>query len=441
MRVVKILIVLGAVLLLAGVIGVALWFHRDMQTRSVTLPNSSIITVEAILLGTNQFTTSTPFYNAARKYLPRGWQGWIPPQISGRMSADTNSITLYIRQQNTPLNFSGQLWDTSEVYDTAGLRYERISGSGSIGGYQCLMICSFPRRDPEFIVHLLNRSNSRIATLRLPNPVKGPFPVWKSETLPQSKTNGLVQLTLNGGSVSKSDRHIHCKWRTELKSEDNLWSKHGKIRYHWLTDATGNYGSFLSPKEPAWKVHFQCFRNEKTSFRTNETWLLKDLKVPTAGDGRALLLTNTIEGVRIAVQTLSGAALTVITNGTNFSFRPYANSSSDTSSSSSSGFDSWEELGSDCPMFVIETDHISSDTEILFRFRDAAGKLIPPEATPYGYNSSSTGSKAKRKYMKRIKVNSDTVSLEVIINRGRQFEFLISPLDVEGTDQYLRTVE
>src|SRR5262249_40418898 len=99
---------------------------------------------------------------------------------------------------------------------------------------------------------------------------------WTPEAMPATKEVEGVIVTL------KSLKHVE-KWRHvnpvfDVECDDASWQR--PVPTHVWTDATGNSGSWLSPFEPAWKLHLRLRRRRDAEFPANAKWKLSGLAVP-----------------------------------------------------------------------------------------------------------------------------------------------------------------
>ena len=153
-----------------------------------------------------------------------------------------------------------------EVVDEHGCTTP-IGGWGSSRGPGGFLINSyalecFPRRAPSFNLRFKSRpggaTSNVLAELRVPNPARGPFPVWKPKPLPQSRKNGELTVVLKGMQMGGSGDQAWLAPEIEQM-------KNGRPADDWssallgIHDATGNtHPSRLCTHEPAWKLEMDC---------------------------------------------------------------------------------------------------------------------------------------------------------------------------------------
>ena len=110
---------------------------------------------------------------------------------------------------------------------------------------------SFPRRDREFTVQLVERSRAQVLEFRIFNPVfQETFPEWPATALPASIGRDKFTLHLRGFDVDPESGDF--KPRLEIEPRREGWT--AEMYPGELEDATGNHGNRLSPWEPCWKL-------------------------------------------------------------------------------------------------------------------------------------------------------------------------------------------
>jgi hypothetical protein len=145
-----------------------------------------------------------------------------------------------------------------------------------------------------------DKSQSVVAEFELPTPPARTIPEWAPETLPSTKSDRDLSVTLNELAVrfdisGRSPAGARPDFRIEPRF---VVSREGTPATEWdtteyeLTDALGNTGTpwncRLSPFEPAWKLHMRLFRSAPASFDPAERFELKDIPLPDVGNSRAL---------------------------------------------------------------------------------------------------------------------------------------------------------
>jgi hypothetical protein len=426
-------------LLVAGIFAaLALALPRIRAARKgnfANLAGGARLELAGTSIGGATFTTDKPWMARARKILPGALQRWLPTVFTGICGNGSNSLTVWVRVSPagavTPVS-----WGRASTEDDSGFSYAEGSGYCSMGSGQLtgMTLRAYPRRQKDFLFHLLDAQGATVATFRVPNPAAGPFSEWQPLPLPQTATNGPVTLTLRGlerrqGWINQP--YVSGSWKAE--SVQPGWSN-ATVRYWTLLDATGNEGQQLSPREPAWKFRAQVMRPNPGDFAPAEKLVLTNLPLQAAGHFLAMDQTNLAAGLTINVSVLCGAGCLAITNGTSRSM------SSDlqgwtghtTYGRSSNGDLLVEMWGATNSFFLVEAANTQAGDEIHFYLRDDLGRDVKIQAN--GWSGGLTGG---RVYQPTFSAPADAkfVTLEVIVDRPLVFDFLVNPREVQGVKQ------
>ncbi len=252
------------ILFFVGVSGLVtgwFWLRGSTQVRVALLSDGSRVELLGTAVGTNYFSNDQPWQRVARRYLPsRLARRWLPPTINGTARGSPDSINIYVRITGPAAAPGGaKPWQEYGAQDTNGFLYFRNGGysafgvgPGSSNWVTVFDVSSYPRRQPEFLLCFYTNftGGAMSATLRVPNPMHGPFPEWRPVPLPQTITNGPVSLALESLQPAGVPGYSYIRPDWQLESSDPAWS-HARVRYWTFRDATGNEGAYLSPSEPA----------------------------------------------------------------------------------------------------------------------------------------------------------------------------------------------
>ena len=353
-----------------------------------------------------------------------------PGRAERLLRGSSNGITVYLRI--SPGGPAGTApWQGYVAEDKSGFRYPQEGGYCSFGDskgnmiYGLILRC-FPRREPEFVLRLLDQSGLALGTLHVRNPFPGPFPEWQPMPLPQTQTNGVVQLTLYGFEerVNGQWTNINAAWG--LQATDPAWT-HARARTQIFLDPTGNEGRFLSPKEPAWKARTLVYRERIEDFAPGELLVLTNVALPTPGNFVPIDATAGFSGVSINVLALASAGSFGLSNGVTRFMLPISQGSSGHSVSSGSK-DTIETWGSPPPFLMVEARNMQQDDELHAQIRDQSGEEL--KVTMAGYN---TGQNGARIYKPGFNPAPGTKSLTVRIwvSRPLPFEFIVRPEEVQ----------
>lgn len=426
-RYLAIFLVVTLILCVAAAV-LAVW---RAPARFVTLPNGMRVELLGTAAGGATFTTEKRWEGLIRQVLPSRFTRWIRPAVSSKCSSGTNSLTVFVRvidPSGAPINRPP--WQNYVTEDETGFRYQRDGGYCSFGGLPGSLVFgltleAFPRRQPDFLFHLLDKTDATIATLRVPNPVKGPFVSWLPRALPQTRTNGPVVLTLKELREVGNEKRRSARPEWILDATDHSWVL-ARARFLKLADATGNEGYWLSLAEPAWKVRTFVYRERPEDFSDGERLVLTKLEIPKPGSFVAIDRSAERGGVWLDVQVLAGAGQFSITNGVQRGMLPVSEAQMGNSFRSSGGMtvESW---GSPTPFFLIEVRNAQEGDEFRFQIVDDQGRKIEIDDRG-GYQGRASGA---RIYLRRFHPDdAKSVRLEVTVNRPLGFEFIVDPTDV-----------
>ena len=422
------------VLLAIGAILFALQAGGKFRPARATLPNGSTVEVLGTSVGEQTFSSETKWQRVTRRLLPTSLQGWIPSSARGSCSSGSNSFTVFLHV--SPSVSGGPLpWQGYEAEDDGGFRFPRLGGycsfSDSKGGMiYGLILYSFPRRQSSFSLRLLDGKNEPLGILRVPNPIRGPFPEWRPVPFPQARTNGPVTLALLGFEQSKTGGQTSPRPKWRLESSEPAWSIATPRSFKYL-DATGNEGWLLSPSEPAWKLRALVFRDGH-DLLPNERLVVTNLALPESGKFIPIDREGECAGVKLKILVLASAGQFGLSNNTTrFMLPPSQGTSGHSMSSGSVGtIETW---GSTNPSFLVEVRDIQPDDQIQFDIRDQDGQPIKFEIN--GYDGLPGGGRMYRPAFS-APASTKSVTLQVLMNRPLVFEFIMKPEDVSPVRQY-----
>lgn len=302
----------------------AFLLRRSGVTR---LPDGSELLLLGVSVGTNQFSSERPWHRLARRILPPRYHSWIPQPVTGAHGS-TNGITIWFQQkrqtnQEFVLSYPGRqeiVSDNGETNRTEGTFFSISPPTLPHGG---VYIYNYPRRQSSFLFNIFNSNQQFVATYRIPNPCRGPFPKWQPDPLPITKTNGDLAVTFNG--VYKQMERFppgktSCWYRANFAlAWQGAPSKDWEFNQSWISDPTGNRigGLYpgLSTKEPVWCLH-ACFeRTREATYNEQERCLLATLPVlPSVSFTNFDVQTN-FQGSSFWLWAWSSPAAVTLSNG------------------------------------------------------------------------------------------------------------------------------
>ena len=448
----RVVLVVLAVLLVGGVIGIALaltHYTKLQAARWITLPDGSRAEVVGATLGGAPFNSEKPWERFARRHLPAMWTGWIPPAVTtgGWSGLDSNSLAVFLLVKPPSATVSSTYnWNGVQPEDENGFCYQAGGGYGGFSGpggsmvYQ-LNFMSYPRRQKEFLLRFADFKGAEIATLRVPNPVSGPFPQWQPLPLPQIQTNGPVILTLDGLGESLmgisrtrpdyggSDYYHEVIAHTHVATVDPAWIN-AQATDIFFSDATGNQGQNMSRREPAWKARILAFHNGPGAFGPDQKLIVTNLAIPAPGSYLAVNQSTNLAGVGLNVRFLAGAGTLTLSND-NWVLMKAPQPGANYQGGGNDGFSVWWEVNT--PFLLIETTNSQPDDRLeVFLHYDTGNNPGGSDRVFYG---GAAGNRYRNTFLHQIPFRpppgAKIFSMMVIINRPLAFEFMINPADIQ----------
>jgi hypothetical protein len=440
-----------AALIIIMLAGIALLFFNGPGS-TARLADGTELRLLGVSMGTNQFSTDTRVYALARKVLPVKWQKWIPKPLNATCGL-TNGITIWLQLWD-PVRHPNvvQNWFRSEAVNDAG---EIHSNTGHVGmswgnneAYAYILL-NFPRRQRSFVLRLYDTNNQLAATLLIPSPYQGPFPTWKAEPLPQTRTNGDLVVTLesmkNLGLDPKFLKRINFNYTYQWKgAPSTLWRSSGCI----LHDATGNTlgGGFVGmcESEPVWRIQQTFSRTTEAPYAPDERFLMPNLPVLAPGTYTNLNILTNLQGMDFCIFLWTGPALLTFSNDVVISAAP-------PEKRGASWTQLWWRYEGNAFMTAINFEHpsmlvaqhIVPDVQVRFVFRGESQKVMEwnmPETpyfmTPLAYRFPEIRAmgpiRIEREFgymvqQPQIPVESRSISYEITAELPRVIDFYIQP--------------
>ena len=421
-------------LMLAAILAVLMVLtQRDASQRIVTLPDGVRLELLGTTVGSATYSTELPWHRWVRRILPQKWTGWLPAATSANCNLGTNSLTVHLRLTDGNGQTMGATpWQGYATEDDSGFRYPRRGGGCSTGGgsgdqLHGVILQSYPRRQSRFWLHLFDQTNGVMASLRVANPVRGPFPEWQPRPLPQTASNGPVILTLAALFQASSDPWAYVRPQWNLTAADPAW-REARVRYFRFVDATGNEGASLSLREPAWQARARVYRERFEDFASTERMVVTNLAIPAAGEYVEIDESADLAGVNVTVLVLAGAGKFMVTNGVARSMMP-STSAGVGHSSSSFGNTVVETWWSAKPFLLVEVKNALPEDEVFIRMLDNQGRVVKLEDDG-SWSGSRPGLRCYRRDFDRPE-GARSLNLEIVVSRPLGFEFMVNPADVQ----------
>ena len=286
------------VLLVAGIVAAIVWWHWGPQT--LTLSDGTKLKLLAVTYSKHQ-----DFPGIVRS-------AWGPGSHSG---FDSTNETLFVwidqrRKDNQWPNYQFMVYDRAATacagYSMMSARY--VGPDDDIVG---IRLDAFPRRERKFYLRVQewNPQSSRQTLTKafvISNPVHGPFPAWSPDPLPDTQSDGDLEVTLTrlACGVKEPFRRDNAAPNDPINQGVQAAfqiQQNGRAVTNWLpvqvetSDATGNHitgwcnshwenGELMTlyqwglwPNEPAWKLRVEFSRT--SGFSAGELWTVSNLPV------------------------------------------------------------------------------------------------------------------------------------------------------------------
>ena len=407
--------------------------RRNARARVLALPGGLKAELLGTAVGSATFSTELRWHRWLRNVLPAKWTGWIPSAITSNCNSGTNSMTVYLRLTDPAGATIGSTpWQGYVAEDDTGFRYQREGGGCTSGGgmgdrLHGVILRAHPRRQSSFWLRFFDETNGVMASLRVPNPVRGPFPKWQSSPLPQSQTNRPVTLILESLHESGRPPWVYVRPKWNLTATDPAWT-HASVRFFTLADASGNEGQSLSRREPAWQVQARVYRDRFEDFAPTERMWVTNLTIPGDGEFVAIDQSADLAGVSVTALVLAGAGQFMVTNGLSRAMLPTAplRSNHSTSSFGNTVVESWQ---GQKPFLLVQVRNPRQDDQVFIRLLDDHGRAMKLEREGDWSGNRSGVRFYRRDFDRPADVRS--VKLEIAVSRPLGFEFMVNPADVQ----------
>ena len=369
---------------------------------------------------------------------------WLPNVLAARLGLgfDVNFTASKESYGGLPLALLFQLTTPADgvqgTTETAFSRMEFPESTGflfvePIGGYTSTGngtslhgIGAFPRRDPNLTFRVYETNGSLLMERTIPNPgYQSRFPEWAPEPLPSRKQSGDFSVTLNSLAV-----HSRSRWVQPIlavTSADNAWTE--PVVSHRWSDATGNCGGWLSPFEPAWKLHLTLRRRRDAAFGPRETWVVPMTPIPAGLTLTKVDQESLLDGHRMSVPYVAPAGA-IHDDGGVITITPSQSLGHPglgiSSGSSMVNGRSVTKTTLECGLPFVRLDHgpLPPDVELLCDVRDQDGVLLNEGLQP---SQGGLGGSHFHAVTFRPRPETTAVQLTVRFNAPRQIEFVVAP--------------
>ena len=419
-----------AVLVMSGLIVAVLSQLKDPPSHEATLSDGSHVRFEKAGVGVIKYDSFPPLKAALVDYVPNRFQSRLGERIQCSMTPQPNIVGLMFSlwtAEGLRKRESAQFLSRIEFVESTGFVLNvAVSGYSASGGVMLISEGSFPRREPTLHMRLFEQGTERLLfDLHIPNPgYKPSFDEWIAEPVPATQTVAPLTVTLKRGPADIPAKHLREE-DIEITSTDPRWTATRPQRHVWLTDATGNRAydfSGLSPFEPAWKLHVRVRRNAAAEFSPDEVWRTKLIKLPAALTVERLKLGGLAGGVEFSTNYVTSPG-EVHDDGTDLTVTP--GSGGNSSSSGTMKGKAYTTVDSPLPFFQLSHSMLDEETDLVIAVKDQAGRTLTNDRS--GSVIYHTSGISSQRIQFQPAPDTTEVQLEVIVNRGRTFEFLVAP--------------
>ena len=413
---------------------IAVWNPgNEPPPQEATLSDGTIVRFEKVFVRTTPYDSYSRIKGFVTDYVPKGFQGRLGERIKTSLSVQPDQIGVLFsvwRKDGKRKQDSNQFLSRIEFVESTGYIFNStVSGYNSSYNLTCIGVGAFPRRDPMLHIRLFEQGTDRLLfDLTVPNPGYQPqVTEWSPETIPITKTVSPLTVTLKRGPAEFKHQYL-ADDDIEITSTDPRWILSRPKRHFWSSDATGNLTYVfpgLSPFEPVWKLNIRLWRSSDAEFSADEVLKTQFYPLPPPSRVEKLDLKKTLLGVEVEVPMLAPAG-TVQDDGTTVSVeKPAHNAATGISMEwgSGKGIGPFRRIHSGLPFIPMIYSVVDEETDLILTIRDQNGtKLSLENGGTYGFNGTSM-----RIVQFEPKPESTEVQLEVIVNKGRTFEFFVTP--------------
>ena len=424
------LVVVVAVMVMVGLIFAVLSQLKEPPSYAATLSDGTIVRLVKVGVGMIPYDSYPPLKALVANYVPNRFRSRLGQRTQFTFNCQPHEIALMFllrTKEDKPKNDSKQFLSRIEFVESTGhVFHVRVSGYGSSSGVMHLSEGPFPRREPVLHMRLYEKETDRLLfDLHVPNPgYKPKFDEWTPEPVPATQTVEPLTVTLKNGPANIPAEYVRDE-DVEITSTDPRWTNSPPKRGFWVTDATGGMAyslSGLSPFEPAWKLHLRFWRNESAEFSPDEVWRTKLIKLPAALSAERLKLGGVAGGVELSTNYVTSAG-EVHDDGTDLTVTP--GSGGNSSSNETRNGKPYTTVDSPLPFFQLSHSTLDEGTELIIVVKDQDGRKLTNDRS--GSTTHHTGGISSRRIQFQPAPETTEVQLEVIVNRGRTFEFLVAP--------------
>lgn len=471
-----------AMLLFGGFAGLAIALREEpppsLGIASARMPDGSILVLEDVTYGTHTFQIELPPMPGFSLFPARRVE-----TVNSYGTTNGYAIWLSRRDGQRPERYLDfEWWARCVVVDENGWEVEDeypglrgIGNGGSTGtsGSRPLSVNSSGTRYERVIAHsalprirhsggtfklrVYNFDDELVAELDVRDPApSGPIPEWTPSPLPARASDGDLTLQLNNvtsqvyswQSSHGVEENVNINLATEFL-QDGQKTEEWFVSSTLIADALGNesqtYGCRLSPFEPAWKLSVRAFRTSTARFDDKEKWTAAELSLPEADVG--LLISDSAAvgtgPVSVGIMALGGSGAVEYSglgaSGTNSSYGGQAGNESfnidhdSPYSYPSPPAASTTRVNCKLPHLVLKIEGMNPNQNLTLTAVDDQGREVKTHG-PYGIAEMQF-------FFFEPPEGAVSVTPTVVVQDGRNFEFLVKPPEIIRPSKRLRESE
>ncbi|QDT52017.1 hypothetical protein Pan44_00240 [Caulifigura coniformis] len=331
--------------------------------------------------------------------------------------------------QNALQTTTSTVFGKIEFPESTGFVFtDEINGYNSHGeGTSLHDFTAFPRREPQLHFRLYEQNGQMLMEKSMANPgYRTDFPVWTPDALPQTTSVEPITVTLRSLKVDVKNRHLGPI--ADVASDDPSWLNPERS-YQW-TDATGNSGSWLSPFEPAWKLHLRYRRRRDAEFPASATWTADPVAVPVGLTVTRTAQSAVVDEIEFRIRYVAPAGELEHIGDTITVTPPRSPGHTGLSVGAGSrpgpggGQVPYESIEAGVPFIRVDHDPLPTGVQALYDVIDDQGNVINDKLFPGGGGVHNTQFAAV--YFP-AEVKTKKVTLKLRVSRPRDVEFLVAP--------------
>lgn len=399
----------------------------------VRLSDGRLVQLAAVTTGQTHTVHSPKLRTMMFRFMPDGFRRQMGPSFNSSFGFRHNGIALWLLCYDPVLGkYVTGAFDKLVIVDDHGCELESAESGGTSDGFHhaaVISVANFPRNREKLTFRIVSTfgGTNILGEMTIDNPIKAERANWEPQALPISVTNAGVIARLNRIPAVKA-------WVDLEIFERGVPSKDWSLQDMYYQDPFGNAGHKLCRKEKAWKLKTRFVRRPTATFASNEVWRVGTMTVPAAGAVQALSASNTVAGVPMTLRYFLGPGSYTLSNGVCTAAIPWTNGMntifSVTGRERRGKYVPITTRASNWPLLVISHESLYPERFFMARFKDgdrvvASAEGVSSDGANYYYELSW------QVPPQEIPATNTPLEMEIIVQEGREFEFLVDPRDYQ----------